>query len=623
MKKASPSQYLPLPVQVFCNGVPESHTKKRKCKKISLEYRSGQNAPQNVQLLLTDFIRGVFHLPARIQDLLEIAAYVFCADRYVSRGNKEAVEYHSWSRDFKFFIKVRDADFWNSEKVAKLLNESLTWMTGDRSHSFIFLPGHTTDKADIFDSDEFSLSKQGVPRIVLFSGGMDSLAGIIELLETSIDSVLLISHRSKNPSTVRTQQRLMKALEYHYPGRINYRILECHLYKFRAPEESQRTRAFLYCSMALALANALKQSDFYIYENGVTALNFPKRAGMINARASRTTHPKTIRLLKELFSLIIDQSIEIRTPFTFKTKTDVVEVLKKFNRLDLMNSSVSCSKTFKELGQATHCGRCSQCIDRRFAAYASECDSADEGGIYAFDFINEQIDDSETKTGIIDYLRQARQFLHWNIDHFYAEMLDQLADAVDSSKNVNEQVEQIHSLCQRHGKQVQKALQRMVIPLEDYTEGSLKTLLKDMDFSRPPVYALANQLTNELEEYIHRAFVHEKPKDENDLNAKIDAYLSGHKEKFQKEHPCLYFATSRTIPDHSNANLDLLIEAKYIRGTTLPSKATDGIAADLIKYPDESLKLFIVYDPEGKISDRSRFKKDFEYKYRCIIHIVG
>ena len=618
--KAASYTSLALPVKVFCNGVPESKSRKRKCKKISLEYRPNQQKKKNIQLLLSDFIISVFHLPDRLQDLLEIAAYVFCADRHFRRGTRRDVEYHSWSRDFEYFIKVRDYRFWNSDEVRDLLAKSLSWTTGDREHKFNFFPGHKTGKAGLFDNEKFCIKGQGASRVVLFSGGLDSLAGVVELLEISSDSLWLISHKSANPSTGRTQKKLVEALEYRYPGRINHRTLKCHLHRFRAPEESQRTRAFLYCSMAFAMARALNQFNFYLYENGVTALNFSKRGGMFNARASRTAHPKTIRLLQNLFCLIAEQPFEIRTPFAFKTKTEVVQVLKDYGRLDLINSSVSCSKTFKELGQATHCGQCSQCIDRRFSVYATECDSADEGGIYAFDFIHERIDSGEVRTEIIDFLRQARYFLHSNIDNFYVNMSDQLVDIVDTRRDEFEQVELIHSLCQSQGRQMQHALQRMVKPLEEYPEGSLATILEEKDFFRPPVYQMAIQLATAMEEYIRRAFVHQRPANENDLNAKIDGFLSGHKEKFQKEHPSLSFATARTMPDHSNQ--DLLIEAKYIRGATKPSKATEGIAADLTKYPDEPLKLFIVYDPDGQIYDRSRFKRDFEDKRHCIIHVV-
>jgi hypothetical protein len=77
---------------------------------------------------------------------------------------------------------------------------------------------------------------------------------------------------------------------------------------------------------------------------------------------------------------------------------------------------------------------------------------------------------------------------------------------------------------------------------------------------------------------------------------------------------------ANTIPDHSLD--DLFIEAKYLRGKTSPSKATEGIAADLTKYPTDKHKLFIVYDPERSISDDDQFMSDFHAKGRCNIFII-
>ena len=616
------SKHTSIPIQVFCNSIPESYSKKRKCKKISLEYRPGQQSKQNVKFPLNEFIESIYYLPDRILDLLEIATYIFSGDRSVHRGNREAVEYHAWSRSFEYFISVREPDFWNREDVKYNLSQAIEWMTGDKSYSFNFISGHDTGKAHLFDNECHSMEGKGNPRILLFSGGLDSLSGLIELLETTDDPIWPISHDSGNPSPRKTQKKLIEAIDNLYPGRVNHRIFTCHLHDVRAPEESQRTRAFLYCSMALGMAVALKQKNFYIFENGVTALNFPKRAGMINARASRTAHPKTLTLLKNTFALILDDNFEIKKPYAFKTKTDVINILKDYNRTDLMNSSVSCSKTFKPLGIATHCGECSQCIDRRFAAYASQTNKDDEGGIYAFDFINEPIVEGETKTGITDYLRQAHSFLIFNLNQFYYEMIDQLADAIDINSDQGDQVEKMYSLCHRHGHNVQTAAHNMIKPLVKYPAGSLHTIVYNTDFSRPPVFPLANQIASEFCKFLYHACSKVQPENENDLNAKLDGYLTGHKEKFQREHPFLSFATARTVPDLSNAHLDLLIEAKYIRGSTSPSVATSGIAEDLTKYPDETLKLFVVYDPYNGITDPEVFKSDFEKKRYCIIEII-
>ena len=200
--------------------------------------------------------------------------------------------------------------------------------------------------------------------VALFSGGIDSLAGVLNHLETTNEQVCLVSHQSQ-PGTVRTQRQLVEALKNHYPGRVSHYKFECHLKGIRAVEETQRSRAFLYTSIAFAIAQAYGQEGFSVYENGITGISFPRRADLAEARASRTTHPRTIYHLKQLFSLLGECEMQIHLPFLWKTKTDTLALLRAGQHPELIPSSVSCSKTFQNLGQATHCGGCSQCVDRR------------------------------------------------------------------------------------------------------------------------------------------------------------------------------------------------------------------------------------------------------------------
>jgi len=91
----------------------------------------------------------------------------------------------------------------------------------------------------------------------------------------------------------------------------------------------------------------------------------------------------------------------------------------------------------------------------------------------------------------------------------------------------------------------------------------------------------------------------------------------------ESEFPAISFALAKTIPDHSLLkNYNLLIETKYVRGKTTPSKITDGIAADLTKYPAKCIKLFCIYDPERSIYNDEKFRKDFESKGNCVINII-
>ena len=77
--------------------------------------------------------------------------------------------------------------------------------------------------------------------VALFSGGIDSLAGVLNHLETTNQLVCLVSHQSQ-PGTVRTQGQLVEALKSHYSGRVFHYKFECHLKGIRAAEETQRSR---------------------------------------------------------------------------------------------------------------------------------------------------------------------------------------------------------------------------------------------------------------------------------------------------------------------------------------------------------------------------------------------
>ena len=148
-----------------------------------LDYRSSGNEPPMVRLRLPDFVRSVYFLPNRCLDLLEIAAYVFAADRLTSRGSREAVEYQAWSRNLHFVVKVRDYEFWCQPRVRNALQAALRFATGDQGYEFTFQAGHTTPPTSLFDREAFSMKIDEELSIVLFSGGIDSLVGAVQRLE--------------------------------------------------------------------------------------------------------------------------------------------------------------------------------------------------------------------------------------------------------------------------------------------------------------------------------------------------------------------------------------------------------------------------------------------------------
>lgn len=410
---------------------------------IILNYQKGTE--HNVNIGLPRFVQDVFHIPARTLDLLEIASYVYAADRDISRGEKEAVEYQSWSRSIVYYIRVRDYNFWNQEKIREALQDVLLFMTGDAEMTFYFESGHSTPPTNLFDSDGIGLATDDTEfYVTLFSGGIDSLCGAIDLLENTQGKIVLVSHQSRS-GIIKTQRNLIEALEQKYRNRILHYKFECTFRGHRAVEETQRTRSFLYASIAYAIATIYGKKCISIYENGVTSINLRRREDLANARASRTTHPQTIGKLSLLFSLIGEDDFQIHHPYLLLTKAEVIEKLKTYS-VNILSSSVSCSRTFHTTGEATHCGCCFQCIDRRIAAHAVEAEKYDHHGLYIHDIIIKKIPDRETRTILIDYIRQAKSFEESSIDKFESEYLSELGELIDYfpfGKSDSEKVEKI------------------------------------------------------------------------------------------------------------------------------------------------------------------------------------
>ncbi|MBN8698841.1 MAG: hypothetical protein J0L54_04460 [Chitinophagales bacterium] len=560
---------------------------------------------------------------------MEIAGYVYAADRMVKRGSPDAVEYHSWSREMRFFIKVRDYDFWKKKNVNQKLSDALTFVSGDLSYSFTFIKGgKDTGQANLYDVEGISLHKRENSVVALFSGGLDSLAGALEVLETTDKNLILISHRSNNSAITQIQGGVFGMLNKDYPGRIQYFPFYCNLHGERAVEETQRSRIFLYTAIAHSLSSLASEEEILVFENGITSINFYKRQDQINARSSRTTHPKALHLLEDFYTMVGGKRHYIRHPFLYNTKTDIFNKIKRFGKAHYINSTISCTKTFltfENNSQATHCGGCSQCIDRRFAAFASGLE--DEDAIYDVDISKDSIKSDEARIHLIDYMRLVAKLNGLTEFSFTTEMMDVLTDLIPylaGNRNADK-VGAVYKLTRSHTAQIISAIKRIQSlqdPLKPKKKNTIHSYIDDREYLKPAVEPLIEQVVSKMMVAIPEAYNRHKPKNENELNDLINALLIADRDDYEREYPSIRFSITRVIPDHSFPGIDLLIEAKYLREGTAKSSITDGIAADITKYPKDKYKLFIVYDPERKISNDAVFKKDFEANDRCTVCVI-
>lgn len=445
---------------IACNGVKLKEYFDNP-KYLELEHRE-EYKEQNVNINLNNFVTKIYKLNNRLKDLLEIAGYIFAADRKTYRGNPDDTEYHGWSRAFNFHFNVRDYSFWKRPDIQELMEQALCFMSGDHSYKFNFYKG-ADFPTNIFDNEKYEVHTPEKLKVSLFSGGIDSLAGAIEMLKATDSEVCLVSHQSGQPGTIMTQRIIYDELKKLYGDRCNHYKFHCGLHGIKSKDETQRTRAFLYCSVAFTIASTYKQNSIYVYENGITSLNFAETQDLMNGRASRTTHPQTLAKLQELFSAIAEDEFHIYNPYLFKTKTEVVEVLKTHNELDLLDSSVSCSVTRNKERGNSHCGKCSQCIDRRFAVFAAEVDEFDTNALYNFDFLEADLIEDEIKKILTDYIRLAQKFAKQDIDGWWEERSFELTDILDYVEGTSDidKMQKLYNLCIKHSGHIEKAIKKM------------------------------------------------------------------------------------------------------------------------------------------------------------------
>jgi hypothetical protein len=614
-------------VQVYCGELCNSD--KCESEEINLINYDCNGLEQNVVIGFDKFVNDPETLPSRILDFLYIAAMVFCADRQVNRGERTSLSNDAWARSFEFHIPVLDIDFWENDSLKKALSDALCFMTGDRSYTFLFkksteglLPKKDYEQLSIFNSEAERIGDSGNVDVMLFSGGLDSLAGVIERLNIDLDKrILIVSHRANN-TVIHTQRKIIEYLEQKYPNRLIDYGFQCNNCGMVSKEETQRTRMFLFSVIAFSICHSIGKQKFYIYENGITSINLPIQTDVINARASRTTHPKTLGLMNKIFQFF-DDSFLIEAPYFNKTKEDIVKKFSDFGENDLIASAVSCSSTRNKPGMAPHCGCCSQCIDRRFAMYAANLDEFDAP--YANDFILSD-PGKETVQRLYNTLRLACMEEYNSPMELYKKYPEEMTSLLKfwPGKNVEDSLDEIYDLFMRYGDSVLRATSIMRMKNDNLRKKVEKNSFLDMvdnrEYLKTPMDIRVAEIDRILKENVSIMFHSDKPKNENDMNDKIKALLGAAGKEFSREFPVIKFGITSYRADLSKESL--LVEGKYIRKSTSPSVASGGIAADITEIPDEYGVMFIVYDPDRAIVEDREYINSFESKRKtCYVRI--
>jgi hypothetical protein len=312
-------------------------------------------------------------------DLLIVAAHVHAADTRISRFEQSQ---DSWTREIRIVVPVSDPTRWKS--AAGTLKCMLEFLTGDRwSIGFRFRP----ERFVSIITPQTTLLPTTFDEVSLFSGGLDSLIGAIDLLENR-RTPLLISHAGDSASS-NAQNKLFSKLKNHYTGSSFDRLrlpmgFADGLVEGVSSENTTRGRSFLFFALGVFAGTGLG-SHFMLRvpENGLIALNVPLDPLRLGSNSTRTTHPFYMARWNDLLSKLgIDGRIE--NLYWNKTKGEMVASCANGELLrSIANDSLSCSSPASGRWQGQqghgieHCGYCLPCLIRRASLDAAWGPSSD------------------------------------------------------------------------------------------------------------------------------------------------------------------------------------------------------------------------------------------------------
>ena len=201
------------------------------------------------------------------------------------------------------------------------------------------------------------------------------------------------------------------------------------------------------------------------------SLNFPPVEQVVGARATRTTHPKVIQGLNRLFEALFNQAFEVRNPFIWQTRAEVVKRIADHGFSDMIRHTVSCTRIRDMTNVNPHCGLCWQCIDRQFSMIATGLEEADPAEAYKVSLFEGERRKGPDREMALSYVRLATHIQQMPDVAFFNRFgeANRIVDCFDDPANIIG--ERIYQLYQRHAKGVcaaiDEALKRNVAALRE------------------------------------------------------------------------------------------------------------------------------------------------------------
>lgn len=381
-------------------------------------------------------------------DFFLVASIVYGVDNLLDRYEYSV---DAWARDIEIKFPVNNIHIWND--VKDKLENIFSFLTGD-----YWTISFTSTTISEFFRERKSRRKSKIPSYnygiysfaSLFSGGLDSLVGIIDQLKplNQSNKGLLISHfDSTSPGPNADQHRILQYMQTQPGYKNKFSWLQTVVFLSTKDnngddlnrESSYRSRSLLFIAIGLFCIDTLPNCNTLIIpENGTISLNYPLTPSRSGTLSTRTTHPYYLEQLQILLT-IIGLNIRLLNPYQYCTKGELVQsCLDQAVLNGIYTQSVSCGKRGRKQNWDTkegtsHCGVCMPCIYRRAALHKIGADTQ----LYGIDIFSttKTVLDLPDMPALFDFLKrtldaeQIKRTLLAN-GSFEINQLDEYADLV-------------------------------------------------------------------------------------------------------------------------------------------------------------------------------------------------
>lgn len=301
-------------------------------------------------------------------DFLFISTVIYCIDKLIPRVHS----IDNWTRQLQTEIPVADSNLWNHNRDT--LNKAISYLTGDL-WDISFRELECSLKRPKRYRYRLFLEEVEPEAVSLFSGGLDSLIGAIDLLESRPQATIkFVGHYDPSVGGPKSDQNsLMDELKSHYRNRVKF----VQVMAGQTPaghEVSFRSRSILFIGLGMYVASAVGEDiNLLMPENGNIALNVPLTPSRRGSCSTRTAHPFFLETINQVLE-DVGITNRVLNPFEFMTKGECVEQCRNRSMLEsILTNSVSCAKPHHKRTwirrSARQCGRCMPCIYRRAALH--------------------------------------------------------------------------------------------------------------------------------------------------------------------------------------------------------------------------------------------------------------